>query len=239
MSPAFAEGSLRLRMRDLCARTGLNRQAVHFYIKEGLLPPGRKTSRNMAWYSEDHVERIQLIKKLQHERFLPLGAIKALFEGREDRFSPAQRGFLRQLRAAMRVEQAQDTGPVSVEDLVESGRIDASDVERLADVGLPGIGRDAQGRLRVSGEAVPIVEVLGQLRALGFTEERGFHAEDVLIYEKAVTRLLHAEAALIARGLGDLPAEQAADRINRALPLIHELIARLHRARIEEFLDAF
>ena len=68
----------RYRMRDLCERTGLNRQAIHFYIQRGLLPPGEKTGPNMAWYEQGHLERLLLIKRLQHERFLPLNAIKAM-----------------------------------------------------------------------------------------------------------------------------------------------------------------
>ena len=71
------------KMKDLCERTGLGRQAIHFYIQRGLLPPGHKTGHNMAYYSEVHLERIQLIRKLQHERFLPLDAIKAILDEQE------------------------------------------------------------------------------------------------------------------------------------------------------------
>ena len=59
---ARTEDGYTLRMRDLCEATGLDRQAVHFYIQQGLLPPGRKTGRNMAWYTHAHVERLDLIK---------------------------------------------------------------------------------------------------------------------------------------------------------------------------------
>ena len=31
------------KMRDLCRITGMPRQAIHFYIQQGLVPPGRKT----------------------------------------------------------------------------------------------------------------------------------------------------------------------------------------------------
>ena len=30
------------RMKDLCEATGLPRQAIHFYIQQGLLPPGAR-----------------------------------------------------------------------------------------------------------------------------------------------------------------------------------------------------
>ena len=227
-----------LRMRELCERTGLNRQAIHFYVKEGLLPPGQKTSRNMAWYTQAHVDRILLIKRLQHERFLPLEAIRALLDEGDERFDPAQRAFLRQLRAAMRVDRRGPDAALSVDDLVQAGRVDRQDVERLADLGLAGVGRDEAGALRISEEALPVVEVLAALRALGFTEEQGFRAADVLIYERAVSSMLAQEAALVTRSMARLPPDQAARRISQALPLIHELIARLHTARIEDLLEA-
>ena len=88
-------------MRDLCDATGLNRQAIHFYIQQGLLPPGEKTGRNTATYTPAHLERLQLIRRLQHERFLPLEVIKDLLSAREDRYSDAQRAFLRRLRARL------------------------------------------------------------------------------------------------------------------------------------------
>ena len=68
------------RMRDLCALTGLSRQAIHFYIQQGLLPPGHKTGRNTAFYGPEHVERVNVIRRLQHELFLPLKAIRALLD---------------------------------------------------------------------------------------------------------------------------------------------------------------
>ena len=72
-SPAADANDLhlvRLRMKDLCDATGLGRQAIHFYIREGLLSEGKKTGRNMAYYTEAHIERLRLIRRLQDEQFL-------------------------------------------------------------------------------------------------------------------------------------------------------------------------
>ena len=44
-----------------------------------------RTSRNMAWYPPEYVERIRLIKRLQEERFLPLRLIKELLADRPQR----------------------------------------------------------------------------------------------------------------------------------------------------------
>ncbi|HEX3343145.1 MAG TPA: MerR family transcriptional regulator, partial [Polyangiaceae bacterium] len=82
------------KMRDLCRLTGMPRQAIHFYIQQGLVPAGRKTGRNTARYGEHHVERIRVVRQLQNERFMPLRAIRAVLDGKDDAFTPEQRGVL-------------------------------------------------------------------------------------------------------------------------------------------------
>ncbi len=44
-----------------------------------------RTSRNMAYYPPEFVERIQLIKRLQEERFMPLRLIKEVLGGQPER----------------------------------------------------------------------------------------------------------------------------------------------------------
>ena len=56
---------------------------------------------NMAFYGPEHLERLKLIKRLQHERFLPLKAIKAMLDGREEQFSDEQQHFLKAVRAEL------------------------------------------------------------------------------------------------------------------------------------------
>src|SRR5262249_9606159 len=91
----------KLRMKDLCARTGLSRQAIHFYVAQGLVEPPRKTGRTMGYYTDAHVERILLVRKLQEQHFLPLKAIRAMLEGKSGEFSEAQRRVLADVRARL------------------------------------------------------------------------------------------------------------------------------------------
>lgn len=70
-----------MKVSDLSAVTGVSKQAIHFYLREGLLPPGEKTSQNMAYYDESHVERIKLIKELQEKSRLKLSEIKDVLSG--------------------------------------------------------------------------------------------------------------------------------------------------------------
>jgi DNA-binding transcriptional MerR regulator len=69
-----------MRMRELEARSGVGRETIRFYIREGLLPEPARAARNSASYSEAHVTRLATIKRLQEERFLPLAVIRGLLD---------------------------------------------------------------------------------------------------------------------------------------------------------------
>ena len=66
-----------LRMSELAEASDVPAATIKHYLREGLLPEPVKTSRNMAYYPPEFVERIRLIKQLQEERFMPLKVISA------------------------------------------------------------------------------------------------------------------------------------------------------------------
>src|SRR5919197_1027898 len=74
-----------LRISELAERSGVPVATIRHYLREGLLPEPVKTSRNMAYYPPEFVERIRLIKQLQEERFMPLKLIKSVLEEDPDR----------------------------------------------------------------------------------------------------------------------------------------------------------
>src|SRR5439155_12098937 len=68
-----------LKMSELAVASGVSAGTIKHYLREGLLGNGDevvRTSRNMAWYPPEFVERIRLIKRLQEERFMPLRLIR-------------------------------------------------------------------------------------------------------------------------------------------------------------------
>jgi DNA-binding transcriptional MerR regulator len=69
-----------LKISELAERAEVPVATVRHYLREGLLPEGVKTSRNMAYYPPEFVERIRLIKRLQEQRFMPLRVIKELLD---------------------------------------------------------------------------------------------------------------------------------------------------------------
>jgi DNA-binding transcriptional MerR regulator len=68
-----------LKMSELSERSGVSPATIKHYLREGLLGDGDgivKTSRNMAWYPPELVDRLRHIKRLQEERYLPLRVIR-------------------------------------------------------------------------------------------------------------------------------------------------------------------
>ena len=53
-----------VKISELAERADVPVATVRHYLREGLLPEGVKTSRNMAYYPPEFVDRIRLIKQL-------------------------------------------------------------------------------------------------------------------------------------------------------------------------------
>ena len=61
-------------IKDVCALADVTPRTIHFYIQQGLLAPSEGAGR-AARYSEGHVARLRLIRRLQKEH-LPLSEIR-------------------------------------------------------------------------------------------------------------------------------------------------------------------
>jgi DNA-binding transcriptional MerR regulator len=229
-----------LRMKDLCEQTGLDRQTIHFYIQQGLVPEGHKTGRNMAYYGPEHVTRIKLVRELQHERFLPLKAIRAVLDGRDHDFSPEQRELLSRLKtrvpASIRPPAQRRSIPVD-ELLARAGDVTRDEIIEMSEAGLFAVV-ELDGVAHVGEDDAWMIEALGRLRAAGLTRELGFRPRDLAIFEEAVTRLVEHEVRLFADRLADRPADDVAALIARTLPIIGDFLVRFHATRARTFFAA-
>ncbi|MEU3771844.1 MerR family transcriptional regulator [Streptomyces sp. NPDC032472] len=76
-----------MRISELSRRSGVPITTIKYYLREGLLPPGRATAPNQAEYDESHVRRLRLVRALVGVRGLSVGAAKEVLGGvyeRED-----------------------------------------------------------------------------------------------------------------------------------------------------------
>src|SRR5207248_11582774 len=85
--PGVSQNGL-LKMKELAEASGVSAGTIKHYLREGLLPEPVKTSRNMAYYPPEFVERIKLIKQLQAERSMPLKVISRMLTTDPERTRP-------------------------------------------------------------------------------------------------------------------------------------------------------
>jgi DNA-binding transcriptional MerR regulator len=83
---------MRYRVDELAAIGGVSVDTVRFYQARGLLPPGQREGR-VAWYGEDHRERLGRIRDLKEKGF-SLATIRRLLTGELDAADEALAGAL-------------------------------------------------------------------------------------------------------------------------------------------------
>lgn len=215
--------------------TGASREAVRFYVNAGLLPKPYRTARNMAWYSAKHVEIIKLIRALQEEQFLPLKAIKALFEDDKNfEFTPRQRSIFSSMREEM-LSRSRRTlpGPAS-HALADALGLSNADFEQLKNVGA--IRADAD---RLSADEEEIVRQFAALRHSGMTASRGFSARHLEIVEAAAELLFTRELRLFQELLVDLRDDEIPVLMARVIPAVNRIFAVYHERRLRAFVARY
>ena len=223
-----------VKMKDLERATGVSRETIRYYIREGLLPEPERPDRNVAWYDASFVERILLIKRLQSERFLPLSVIKGIV-GDARELTDMEARALHALDGQIAPTAARaETGPHPPETLTRLAKrvgLPVKEIRELADAGAVEIVvRD--GKPSLEGTSVAIVESWARLREAGFTEELGFVASETALYVETLTGLAREElrrfgARIPAKVDADTArrlAREGIDRVNEMMGLLRESI---------------
>ncbi len=216
----FAAGEGLLKMRDLAAASGVSAGTIKHYLREGLLPDPVKTSRNMAYYPSEFVERIRLIKQLQEERFMPLKVIKGVLDTGPER-----------ARALIELEDRVLERALAG----EHPRLSAAEVRRR--YGVPKEVLDRLAELEVltpntrgySPLDVQVVEAISRFRAGGYDERIGFTVYDTLRYKRALEQLVKEEVGVLMERLaGEVHPDRAVELIENGAEPLGNLMAALH-----------
>ena len=213
-------------MRELEQRTGVGRETIRYYIREGLLPEPARASRNSASYSEAHVRRLKAIKRLQEERFLPLAVIRSLLDaGGEDggeRWLEPQ--AFPELDSVLRARLDHDAPRIAVSDVMAQTGCGDEDIDQQSAAGV--IAVDTAGTM--SARDATIMRVLGDLRTTGFTSERGFTTESMKFYLEFVEWVTTQEMRLFfEHTAGRIDEAEATDMAERGVASINELLGLL------------
>jgi DNA-binding transcriptional MerR regulator len=87
MHSVDTDGTRRYRVGELAEAAGVSRETIHFYQREGLLPPAEKVNARVSYFDDRHVARIRLIKAFQ-QAHIPLARIREQLEGLSKHSSP-------------------------------------------------------------------------------------------------------------------------------------------------------
>ena len=210
-----------LKMSELAEASGVSAATIKHYLREGLLPEPVRTSRNMAYYPREFVERIQLIKQLQEERFMPLKLIKGVMEQDPERARALVEVEDRILERALQGEQKR----VSAAEVRERYDVPQEVLDRLAELEV--LTPNSRG---YSARDVEIVQAIGRFRAGGYDERIGFTVYDTLRYKRALEELVKEEVqVLLERVAGELEPDRAVELIESGVEPLRDLIAALHQ----------
>jgi DNA-binding transcriptional MerR regulator len=216
------------RVEALAAKADVSVDTVRFYQSRGLLPPPRREGR-VAWYGDDHVDRLARIRRLQ-ARGLNLVTIKRLLDGELDAADEA-------LVAAVVTSPEEDDVTFTIEELSERSGIPLGLLQAVVKEGLLIPRRGAAGDalfttadveagaagLRLLEAGLPLPEVLDLARQ--------HHAAMRAVAERAV-ELFDAHVRHPLREAG-LPEDESAARLVEAfttlLPATTELVTHHFR----------
>jgi len=213
-----------LKMSELAERSGVSAGTIKHYLREGLLGNGaevKRTSRNMAYYPEEFVERLRLIKRLQEERFMPLRAIRDVITEDPDRASRLIELEDRILGLAIK---ARETGRVSRAKVRAAYDVPQNVLDRLEKLDI--LTPNARG---YDADDVAVIEAISRFRAGGYEEAIGFTVYDTLRYREALEPLVEEEVrVLLDRLAGKVDVERAVEIIASGTEPLRELVGAMH-----------
>jgi DNA-binding transcriptional MerR regulator len=214
-----AEKSL-MKMGELAEASGVPVPTIKHYLREGLLPEGVKTSRNMAYYPPELVDRIRLIKQLQEDRFMPLRAIKAVLDENPERARALLELEDNILERALAAERTR-TGAAEVR---QRYGIPREVLDRLEELEV--LSPNSRG---YSPSDVKIIEAISRFRAGGYDEQIGFTVYDTLRYKTALEELVRQEVEMVMDRLAEeVPPERVVEMLESGVGPLQDLIAALH-----------
>jgi DNA-binding transcriptional MerR regulator len=222
-----------LKISELAEAASVPVATVRHYLREGLLPEGRKTSRNMAYYPPELVDRIRLIKLLQEERFMPLRVIRELLE-REGGDLEGVRAHLDAADRGLDAALARERERSPAAEVSERLGVPADALDRLAEIGVLSPAADGY-----SPSDVRIVEAIARFRAGGYDERIGFTVYDAARFLEPLRTLAQREVELLAeKVVGSIEPERAAELIEAGIDPLADLIAAMNSKLLTEELQS-
>ncbi len=224
-----------MKISQLVKRTGVPKETIHFYIREGLLRKPRKSGVNSAEYNETYVDQVQLIKDLRDNYYLPIPEIKkivkdfrkqspsdqAISQFHSRFFRPADRLFANEVKGRDAFRQATGLGKKWLAK-AEEWRVITPEV--LED-----------GEATYSPDDVAIGKLMVDMDQLGFGPKDGYDPEDLRhIGEFVRNYVVDIFKKYYQNNLEKMTSKEYVERANQYHELISLFFYHLYRKFIRE-----
>ena len=224
-----------MKISQLVKRTGVPKETIHFYIREGLLRKPRKSSVNTADYNERYVDQIQLIKDLRDNYYLPIPEIKKIVKDFRKQspsdqaisqfysrfFRPADRLFAKVIKSRDDFRQETGLGKKWLAKAEEWGVITPEVLEN--------------GKALFSPDDVAIGKLMVDMDHLGFGPKDGFDPEDLrYIAEFVKNYVVSVLKKYYESNLEKLTSKEYVDRASQYHEVISLFFYHLYRKFVRE-----
>ena len=218
-----------MKISELVKRTGVPKETIHFYIREGLLRKPRKSGVNAADYNERYVDQILLIKDLRDNYYLPIAEIKKVIKDFK-RQSPSNQAISqfhsKYFRAADRLLTREIVGRDAFKQATGLGR---KWIARTIEWGLI-TPRKQNGKEIFSYDDVAIGKLMVDMERIGFGAKHGHDPEDLRYISDFVREyLVKAFKKYYQNNLEKLTSEDSAQKSSQFHELISLLFYHLYR----------
>lgn len=219
-----------MKMRDLEARTGVNRETIRVFLRHGLIPEPSRPKPNVADYDDTHIRAIQAVRDLQRNNSMTLKQIQETLEG-EQSDQRIEASAFQHLEALVATRVGIDVQPVLIESLRTAFPAAPDDAHRLASIGVIDILDSPSGpSLTITDSR--LVTIWSEMRQAGFTEATGFPPEIVTFYLGPAERIAEREATLfLERTEGKISEDEAAKMLHIALRLMLDFFGLIRMKR--------
>ncbi|MFF1441441.1 MerR family transcriptional regulator [Streptomyces sp. NPDC058295] len=205
-----------MRLAELSERSGVSTATIKYYLREGLVPPGRQVNATTADYDDEHLRRLRLVRAMIQVGGLPVATVRNVL-GHVDDDS---------LGRTIRLGAALWALPQVAEPDAEDEYVRAA--HREADELLGTLGwSNARQLTTISPAYRSLVVAVAALRRLGYD----WNAELLVSY----ARLMHRAAVLDLDFVESRESEP--ERIEAAVLgaiLVEPMMQALHRLAQEE-----
>jgi len=223
-----------MKISELVKRTGVPKETIHFYIREGLLRKPRKSGVNSAEYNERYVDQIQLIRDLRDNYYLPIPEIKKVvkeFKKQSPSDQAVSQFYTRFFRPADRLLTKEVIGRETFRQATGLGRKWLDKAEEW-DLITP---ENRNGDVVYSPDDLAIGKLMVDMDHLGFGPKDGFDPEDL----RRIAEFLKKYVVTVSRkyyenNLEKLTSKEYVERASQYHEVISLFFYHLYRKFIRE-----